>query len=126
MKRAILNHFSTEERKEILEEADVVLKQLAETELKVGEDGTTAIYAGVLFSHLAMLLELNKPDRVTAFFDDLENSFGFISGVTFKYEASFESRPDLGAGPCDTGVCNKDPAEQFKDILDKNFKPEAE
>lgn len=107
MKRRILEHFSEEEHKAILEEADVVLQQLAQTELNVGEDGATAVYAGVVFSHLAMLLTLNKPDRVTAFFDDLENSFAHIQGVKFTYKGSFESRPDLGAGPCDCeGNCN--------------------
>ena len=53
-----------------------------------------------------MLLSLNKPDRVTAFFDDLENSFSHIAGITFTYQASFELREedcDTCNGGCDNG-----------------------
>jgi len=97
MQRRILNHFNDDERQKIADEADVVLKQLAETEIKIGEDGATAAYAGVIFAHCAMLMELGKYDRVTAFFDDIENSLNHIKGIEFSYKANFESRPDLGA-----------------------------
>ena len=91
MKQRILEHFEDEERMKVLQQADELLTLLADCEIKIGEDGATAAFAGVIFAHLAMLLELDKPDRVTAFFDDLEYSMGGI-GINFKWEADFEAR----------------------------------